>query len=135
MSCIRFGTASSSKIPLIVFCKYKSLAPQNWNIFCFRLTRASYRIFTFILTLLIGHIHCEVFTALADLEDLLDTEAVLIQSLENYIRAEEDKISILKRYVLCIYIYNLMFLFQYWIEKYQGFYLISRCLIIEKHNQ
>lgn len=34
------------------------------------------------------HANCEVFTASTGREDLLDTEAVLIQSLENYIRAE-----------------------------------------------
>lgn len=53
----------------------------------------------FILPLLLVNnlVNCEVFTALADLEDLLDTEAVLIQSLENYIRAEEYKIELLKR--------------------------------------
>lgn len=43
------------------------------------------------------HVAGEVFTALADLEDLLDTEAVLIQSLENYIGAVEDKVELLKR--------------------------------------
>lgn len=52
-------------------------------------------ILTFII--LKKHVAGEVFTALADLEDLLDTEAVLIQSLENYIRAVEDKVDLLKR--------------------------------------
>lgn len=49
------------------------------------------------LILLIANANTEVFTALADLEDLLDTEAVLIQSLKNYIKAEEDKVELLKR--------------------------------------
>ncbi|XP_074029071.1 prolyl 4-hydroxylase subunit alpha-1 isoform X1 [Leptinotarsa decemlineata] len=40
----------------------------------------------------------EVYTALADLEELLDTERVLIGTLENYIRAEEQKIDLLKRF-------------------------------------
>lgn len=51
------------------------------------------------LILLKQYVNAEVFTALADLEDLLDTEAVLIQSLGNYIKAEEYKIELLKRYI------------------------------------
>lgn len=50
-----------------------------------------------LLFFITKQVKCELFTALADLEDLLDTEAVLIQSFENYIRAEEDKIELLKR--------------------------------------
>ncbi|CAH1970362.1 unnamed protein product [Acanthoscelides obtectus] len=48
--------------------------------------------------LFLSQVRCEVFTALADLQELLNTEAVLIHSLENYIRAEELKIDLLKRY-------------------------------------
>ncbi|KAJ8937370.1 hypothetical protein NQ314_011918 [Rhamnusium bicolor] len=40
----------------------------------------------------------EVYTSLAELEELLSTEAVLINTLENYIRSEEQKIDLLKRY-------------------------------------
>ncbi|EEZ97484.1 Prolyl 4-hydroxylase subunit alpha-2-like Protein [Tribolium castaneum] len=43
-------------------------------------------------------VRSEVFTALADLEDLLETEALLINTLENYIKAEEEKLGYLKRY-------------------------------------
>ncbi|CAH1154904.1 unnamed protein product [Phaedon cochleariae] len=46
----------------------------------------------------LSSVHCEVFTALADLEDLLSTESVLIETLENYIRAEEQKLDLLKRF-------------------------------------
>ncbi|KAL1505429.1 hypothetical protein ABEB36_004999 [Hypothenemus hampei] len=42
---------------------------------------------------------CEVFTALVDMEDLLDTEHVLIDTMQNYLRAEEQKIEYLKRYI------------------------------------
>ncbi|KAJ3641680.1 hypothetical protein Zmor_028164 [Zophobas morio] len=45
-----------------------------------------------------GRVHSEVFTALADLEELLQTESSLIYTLENYIRAEEEKLDYLKRY-------------------------------------
>ncbi|KAG5881337.1 hypothetical protein JTB14_020587 [Gonioctena quinquepunctata] len=45
-----------------------------------------------------SYVNCEVFTALTDLEDLLDTERVLIGTLENYIRAEDKKIGLLKRF-------------------------------------
>lgn len=43
--------------------------------------------------------HGEVYTAIVDLEDLLDTEHVLIQTVENYVKAEEQKLDLLKRYV------------------------------------
>lgn len=41
----------------------------------------------------------ELFTALADMEELLETEAVLIANLDNYIRVQEDKLNQLRRYV------------------------------------
>lgn len=43
-------------------------------------------------------VRSEVFTALADLEDLLETESLLISTLEHYIKAEEEKLNYLKRY-------------------------------------
>ncbi|CAG9772637.1 unnamed protein product [Ceutorhynchus assimilis] len=43
--------------------------------------------------------HCEVYTAMVDLEDLLDTEHVLINTLENYLKAEEQKLDILRGYI------------------------------------
>ncbi|CAH0556530.1 unnamed protein product [Brassicogethes aeneus] len=43
-------------------------------------------------------VSCEVFTALADLEELLHTEGYLINTLDNYIKAEEQRIYLLKRY-------------------------------------
>lgn len=45
-------------------------------------------------------VRSEVFTALADLEDLLETESLLINTLEHYIKAEEEKLNYLKRLVL-----------------------------------
>lgn len=39
----------------------------------------------------------ELFTALADMEELLETEAVLIANLDNYIRVQEDKLNQLRR--------------------------------------
>ncbi|XP_055612351.1 uncharacterized protein LOC129758762 [Uranotaenia lowii] len=39
----------------------------------------------------------ELFTALADMEELLETEAVLIANLDNYIRVQEDKLDQLRR--------------------------------------
>ena len=51
----------------------------------------------FSLMFLISNANSEVFTALADLEDLLDTEGVLINSLENYVKAEEQKLDLLRR--------------------------------------
>lgn len=41
----------------------------------------------------------EVFTALAEMEELLDTEAVLIANLISYVDAQEEKLSYLRRCV------------------------------------
>lgn len=40
----------------------------------------------------------EIFTALADMEELLETEAVLIGNLEAYIEAQEQKLDYLRKY-------------------------------------
>lgn len=42
--------------------------------------------------------NAEVFTALVEMEELLDTEAVLINNLDQYIRKQEDKLVFLNRY-------------------------------------
>lgn len=39
----------------------------------------------------------EVFTALAEMEELLETEAYLISNLEAYIATQEQKLNFLKR--------------------------------------
>lgn len=39
----------------------------------------------------------EVFTALAEMEELLETEAVLINNLEAYVAAQENKLNYLRR--------------------------------------
>ncbi|XP_076257689.1 prolyl 4-hydroxylase subunit alpha-1 isoform X2 [Rhynchophorus ferrugineus] len=48
---------------------------------------------------LIAVTRAELYTAIADMEDLLDTEATLIYALENYVKAEEQKLDLLKRYI------------------------------------
>lgn len=50
-----------------------------------------------LFTLLFGTAYSELYTALADLEELLQTEAVLITTLETYIRAQEQKLDLLKQ--------------------------------------
>ncbi|XP_066993933.1 prolyl 4-hydroxylase subunit alpha-2 [Anabrus simplex] len=40
----------------------------------------------------------ELYTALADMEELLETEAVLMRSLEGYIAAQEEKLRLLRRH-------------------------------------
>ncbi|XP_046405340.1 prolyl 4-hydroxylase subunit alpha-1 [Ischnura elegans] len=42
--------------------------------------------------------HGELYTALADMEELLETEAVLIRTLEGYMDAQENKLRLLKRF-------------------------------------
>lgn len=39
----------------------------------------------------------ELFTALADMEQLLEIESVLITNLENYVQLQDEKISFFKR--------------------------------------
>lgn len=39
----------------------------------------------------------EVFTAMAEMEELLETEAVLINNLESYVAAHENKLNYLRR--------------------------------------
>lgn len=54
-------------------------------------------LYSLLMLTILPQIKCEVYTALADLEELLQTESFLINTLENYIRAEEQKIDLLKR--------------------------------------
>lgn len=41
--------------------------------------------------------NAELFTALVEMEELLDTEAVLINNLDQYIRKQEDKLIFLNK--------------------------------------
>lgn len=52
-----------------------------------------------ILLLVGGPANGEVYTALAEMEELLETESVLITNLEGYIRVQEDKLNFLKKWV------------------------------------
>lgn len=45
------------------------------------------------------HVGGELFTALADMEELLETEAVLITNLDNYVQAQEEKLLQLRQKV------------------------------------
>lgn len=56
-------------------------------------------VFLLFLSSMLAVATAEVFTALADLEELLDTENLLIETLEEYIRSEEQKLDLLKKYV------------------------------------
>ncbi|KAG6800583.1 prolyl 4-hydroxylase subunit alpha-1 isoform X2 [Apis mellifera caucasica] len=39
----------------------------------------------------------ELYTALADMEELLETEAVLIDTLNGYIKAQEERLATLRK--------------------------------------
>lgn len=52
--------------------------------------------FSLLLTLL-KSTTSELYTALADLEELLQTESVLISNLQSYIDAQEQKLHLLRR--------------------------------------
>ncbi|CAB3364018.1 Hypothetical predicted protein [Cloeon dipterum] len=56
------------------------------------------KLFSFFLICSVATLtKCEVFTALVDMEDLLDTEAVLMRTLSSYIDAQEKRLDSLKR--------------------------------------
>ena len=40
---------------------------------------------------------CELYTAIADLEELMETEAVLLRAFEDYIAAQEHRLELLKK--------------------------------------
>lgn len=50
-----------------------------------------------LIAINIDNADSELFTALADMEALLETENVLINNLESYIEAQEDKLEFLRR--------------------------------------
>lgn len=50
-------------------------------------------------TLLASRSSCELFTALVDMEELLQTEAVLMNTLEGYISVTERKLERLRRHL------------------------------------
>lgn len=41
--------------------------------------------------------NCEVYTAIAEMEELLETEAVIISNLESYILAQQEKLNFLRK--------------------------------------
>lgn len=50
------------------------------------------------ICLLFSKIHSEVFTAVSDLEYLLNTEELFIEYLTNYISVQDSKLEYLQRY-------------------------------------
>lgn len=77
----------------------------NWifNYRNFRLTKMHFGSFafffcSFLINLNRFNVRAEVFTALAELEELLQTESVLINALESFIQTHEQKLAILRRY-------------------------------------
>lgn len=58
----------------------------------------------------VRYANAEMYTALSDMEELLETEAVLITNLESYVDAYEEKINFLRRYA---YRFIFIFLFTY----------------------
>lgn len=58
---------------------------------------ARFKLIISILAVLISLGTAEVFTALTDMEELFETEAVLINNLELYIQAQEQKLDYLRR--------------------------------------
>lgn len=59
--------------------------------------------FAWLTALQVGR--AELYTALVDMEELLETEAVLIDTLHGFISAQEQRLATLRRYVLCVFVY------------------------------
>ena len=54
---------------------------------------------TIVSALCIINVRCELFTALSDMEQVFETESVLINNLNLYISVQENKLDFLKRFV------------------------------------
>lgn len=52
---------------------------------------------TILLSVMVYDAAAELYTALADMEELLETEAVLIDTLNGYITAQEQRLATLRR--------------------------------------
>jgi len=50
-----------------------------------------------LLSVMTRDVVAELYTALADMEELLETEAVLIDTLNGYITAQEQRLATLRR--------------------------------------
>ncbi|XP_070493818.1 prolyl 4-hydroxylase subunit alpha-1-like [Chironomus tepperi] len=50
-----------------------------------------------IITTTTWNVGCEMFTAVTDMEGVLETESVLINNLEGYIKAQEEKLEFLRK--------------------------------------
>lgn len=54
----------------------------------------------------------ELFTAVTDMEGMLDTETVLINNLESYVEAQEEQLNYLRRYIIhttwMLHLHNLL---------------------------
>lgn len=52
-------------------------------------------LFAFVFLLTLGA--CELYTALVELKELMNTETVLIEALDKYVREEEQKLDLVRR--------------------------------------
>lgn len=59
----------------------------------------------------------ELYTALADMEELLETESVLIDTLHGYITVQEQRLATLRRYVQ-------YFFYDLFLKKFSFFFFI-----------
>ena len=59
--------------------------------------RATLLIVVILLSVTARDALAELYTALADMEELLETEAVLIDTLHGYITAQEQRLATLRR--------------------------------------
>lgn len=68
-----------------------------FNKMCHKVSKLNIAIILISSIFTITIVNGELFTALAEMEEVLETEAVLISNLENYISAQEQKLIFLRR--------------------------------------
>lgn len=61
------------------------------------MSRATLCLVAFLTISIVNDCNGELYTALADMEELLETEAVLIDTLDGFIHAQEQRLATLRR--------------------------------------
>ncbi|KAK0087138.1 hypothetical protein PV325_001699 [Microctonus aethiopoides] len=89
----------------VVFVMFTELFLLNFQMFMVRHNRQTMKLLdpglvtltTLVVLTLLPTSNSELYTALADMEALLETEAVLIDTLHGYIKAQEQRLATLRR--------------------------------------
>lgn len=64
-----------------------------------------------------GLVKSEFYTSLVDIEELLDTETILLRNLNKFIETQEKRLLLLKRYFILILCYLFLFIIALYCRK------------------